>query len=237
MKCPNCGTPNLDSVRFCENCGTPLQAHHSAPEEPQQNPYQQNQYQQYPNQQYPNQQQNVYPPNGYQPSGYPQYPYQPVYVAPPLPMKWYKFLIYFALIASCVLNVVGAIITFTSGRYTVGSLTGERAKTLMYAAAPGLKGADIFYGIAQIVAAGLVFAAWFFLFKKKKNGPTCLYVTYAFNAAISVIWSIWVYAVAKDVLANPESTILSGIVTAVISVVMIIVNVIYFNKRKEIFVN
>ena len=270
MKCPNCGTPNLDSVKFCENCGTPLQAHHAAPEQPQQGYPQQGYPQQgypqqgypqqgypqqgYPQQGYPQQgyPQQGYPQQGYPQQGYPQqgYPYNQ-YVGPRIDpndpyhghsMKWYKFLIYFSLIASAVLNLYNAVRQFTVGNYTVEviggrTLSGKDAQNWMYVQAPGLKTADIVYGITLIVSAALLFVTWFYLFKRKKLGPTLLYVSYGFNMVISAVYSIWSYTAAKDVLKDPTMVLTSAITSAVFSIVMLVVNFVYFNKRKDVFIN
>ena len=242
MKCPNCGTPNLDSLKFCENCGYPLKAHHDAPAQPEQG---------YPQQGYP---QQGYPQQGYPQQGYPQqdYPHQPYPYYQPMnnpadpyhghSMKWYKFLVYFSLIASAVVSLFNAVRCFTTGNYTVEvyggkALIGKDAQDWMYAAAPGLKTADLFYGIVLTVSAALLIVTWYFLFKKKKLGPTLLYITYGFNAVTSTIYSIWGYSVAKDVLKEPLSVVTTAVTGAIVGILMIVVNVVYFNKRKDIFIN
>ena len=221
MKCPNCGMPNLDSVKFCENCGSPLQAHHAAPEQPQQD-------------QQPYPQQQPYP--GYQPAVNLNDPYHGH------SMKWYKFLVFFALIASAVVDLFNAFRSFTTGSYTVDIgagkvLTGKEAQEWMYLKAPGLKTADIFYGIALILCAGLLFAAWYYLYKKKKLGPTLLYVSYACSIVVSAAYSLWRYSAAKDVLKDPATVLTSAAISAIYSIVMLAANVVYFKKRKDIFVN
>lgn len=225
MKCQHCGAENVNATAFCENCGQPMAPQNAQPTQYTQPQYAQPQYTQ---------------PNQY---GQPA----PMYNAPADPynghsMKWYKFLVYFALIASAIGYIWNAITTFGTGNYTVeltkdDKLTGKEAKDWMYENASGLKTADLFYGICLIISAVLVLAAWYYLFKRKKQAPMIFYISYAFSSAISAIYSFWAYSTAKDVLKDPETVITSAITTVVFGVVMIIVNYIYFNKRKDIFVN
>lgn len=67
-----------------------------------------------------------YPPqNG---AEYQQQYYPPEQNQPELPMKWYKFTIYFALFAGSLMNLISAIMAFTGASYMtpkrfIGSMT------------------------------------------------------------------------------------------------------------------
>lgn len=200
-------------------------------------PVQPNQYAQ------PNQyvQPNQYAQPGFnQPNPYAQAPYNAPVNDPynGHPMKWYKFLVFFALIASAVLNIINGIRYLTSGNYRIsGYASGKEAKELIYMYAPGLRGADTFYAIALFISAVLLCATWYMLMKKKKIGPTLLCVSYGFNMVISIVYTIWLNAAHNGVLQNTASMTSAAIVSAVVSVVMIVVNIIYFKKRQDVFVN
>jgi len=117
-----------------------------------------------------------------------------------MPMKWYKFLIYFALIVGPVLNVLSGFASiFASKAFLVGIVS-------------------IGLGILGIVTRQA-------LATKKKNGPMLLLAMYAFSLVSSLLTAI-VYS----------SFSLYIIVSIIATGVIIILNKIYFDKRKDIFV-
>ena len=140
MFCPNCGKNVGDAERFCPNCGAAL--NQNTPSANPQPSYQQPAYQQ-PTYQQPN----------YHQGNYQQQPYQPVYQQPvqqyPYPMNWYKFVIYFALFASAVLNGITGIMHLTGGYWSAQGVEAE----WIYAVFSGLQVVDIFVGIASLVLA------------------------------------------------------------------------------------
>ena len=78
MFCENCGMKLSDGQKFCAQCGTPVKARPAQPT-----------YQQ------PTYQQPVYQQPVYQQPTYQQPVYQNQQMQPDMPMKWFKFLIYF----------------------------------------------------------------------------------------------------------------------------------------------
>lgn len=132
MHCTNCGTLLEDNAKFCQSCGAPVKKPAPAPAPqpepipqpapvpqpepipqpapvpqpapipqpapaPQQNPYSQADFQQTP---YGQQ-------NGQQPFG------QSAPVDKPLPMKWYKFVIYVQLFLAAVISLGNAVLYIT----------------------------------------------------------------------------------------------------------------------------
>ena len=194
--------------------------------------------------QYPNPQQPIYPGNDngvyQQPQNY-QQNYQPNYQqnyqqpyynnAAALnnepPMKWFKFLINFALFAGAVLNLITAI------RYFAGSIYGENSAGI-YSYFKGLKTVDIIYGVLCLGLVALALVARFSLSGFKKNGPTLLYTLYGANILFGVIYAIAVGIVCHDMSIAFSPGTIGGFIG---SGVMLAVNIIYFNKRKHMFVN
>ena len=79
-------------------------------------------------------------------------------------MKWYKFLIYFSLFASAVLNAISAIMYFKGASY------GDSAD-LVYDAFPGLQAIDVVCGMAFIGLAIMALVTRSALYWNKRKGP------------------------------------------------------------------
>ena len=235
--CNNCGKPLADDARFCTGCGTPVPDEVVQPYQQntyQQNPYQQNPYQQSPYQQNPYQQ-SPYQQSPYQQSPYQQPGYYPPYgvpMQPQLPMKWYKFLIYFSLFAAAVINIISGLAAITGGQYGVDT-------ELIYKNVPGLQTIDVLYGIALIGMGILALVTRSQLKNFRVNGPKLVSVLYGAGGAVSLIYVIAVSTAMQNSLLgsfyNPDYS--SYIVNLITTVVVLICNIIYFNKRKHLFVN
>ena len=201
------------------------------PAYPQQQTYRQQPYPQQTYQQPVYQQQNYQQPYGQQ--GY-QQPYrQSSLQNAGLPMNWHKFLVYFGLWAGAAFNLLSAILTLTGAQY------GEYSE-LVYAFIPGLKIADVVYGIVLIGIAVLGFITAFQLLKLKRGAPKLLTLLFILSAVASLLY------VAAEViillnygadLSDMVSTMATTLSSLGISVFMIIANSIYYKKRAHLFVN
>ena len=140
-------------------------------------------------------------------------------------MKWFKFLIYFALFASAVLNFFSAISFFTGATYGDPEVI-----EAIYETYPALKAVDITVGVLTLGLAGLAIFTRFQLAAFKKNAPILLYVMYGLDLAISLLY-VLVASVATGLNLFSGNTAVS-ILT---SVVMIACNVVYFKKRACLF--
>lgn len=243
MYCNKCGTQVPDDATFCSNCGARLsepaqQTEYQPPQQPghQQPPYQQGYQQdgyQSPYQQgyqpggYQSPYQQGYQP-GYQQPGY-QPPYQPGGMGSSLPMNWFKFLIYFALWASGVLNLIMGILVLTGAQYELYETGGAR---LVYTFFPGLKACDVIYGIVLVAFAAFAIYTRFRLARFCKNGPFCLYLLYGVQVVISLL-----YAGIASIIIGQNAFSADTISSLVVSIVMIAVNYVYFKKRGHLFVN
>jgi hypothetical protein len=145
-------------------------------------------------------------------------------------MGWFKFLIYFSLFAAAVLNVVNAIQLLTGSHYG-----NSDAAKLVYMVFPDMKGIDMITGFCMIAMAAVALIARFRLAGFHKNGPTLLYIVYAGNTIINLIYYFAAGSIVSfEVLTKASSNVITN---AVVSIVMIIINVTYFGKRKHLFVN
>lgn len=209
MFCPNCGAQLPDGAAFCSVCGQPQQNARPAYQQPQQN-YQQPYYQQ-PQQNYQ------------QPYYQPQQNYrQPVYQQ--LPMKWHKFLCYFCLWLSAVLNIVAGI------QY----LNGDARLVDVYV--PELETPNGVYGIFAILIGVLCAVTAILLLKFKKNGPRILHFTLLNSAVGTVVIMVWEALILSGYGADATVLYVSAGITLVASLIVIALNKTYYNKRAHLFV-
>lgn len=138
-------------------------------------------------------------------------------------MKWYKFLIYFSLFASAVLNAISAIMYFTGASY------GDSAD-LVYDAFPSLQAIDVVCGMAFIGLAIMALVTRSALNWNKRKGPKLLCTLYILNAVVGVLYAVVASAVTEEILFDE-----SIVINLIFSIVMAIANHIYFTKRKDMF--
>lgn len=223
MFCTKCGQQILDGSQFCPYCGAAQEtARSDGGMARQATPL--NAVQQPP---FPNggatgyYQQNAVPQNA---PGYGKYgPFEGK-------MKWYKFLSYFALWASALLNAYNGI------QFMTGSLYGDsQTASLVYGMFPRLKTLDTFCGIASLAVAALAVITALKLLGLKKDAPKFLIGVYCATLLVGLIYAFLASKTLgvslKDVL-DTSST--SSIAT---SAAMIGINMDYFRKRASLFVN
>ena len=153
-------------------------------------------------------------------------------IHPKRPMKWFKFLIYFSLWAGAILNIGNGIMTMSGMQYeTEPEVTAE----LVYAFFKELKTIDLLYGIALIAFAVYMIVIRFRLAGYYKNGPAMFISAYVIALLINVAYYATVLIVVPE--AVEVATVVATIVGNVIgNGLMIVLNSIYFKKRKHLFV-
>lgn len=170
---------------------------------------------------------------------YEQQPVQNQYTAPasnPIaqhPMKWFKFLIYFALFFGAFINFVFGFNYITGGIYFSQS-NGQVTAEMVYGTyGAGLKVLDVIQGILMIAIAAFGVYTRFRLSKYRANAPLCVYILYGAGAGLTLLYSIALLAVTG---LNQLITV-SNITSLVVTVGFILLNYAYFTKRKDLFVN
>ena len=160
-----------------------------------------------------------------------QDPNAPLYQDPfrGFPMKWHKFLIYFALWASAVLNLVFATRTLTL-------VFGGNAD---YSAVPNIfKYIDVIYAVITIGIAALQFVTVVRLIGLKRGAPQLLIKTYIAVGASDVIYTVIAYAILIKQYGSVMSLLSPTLVFKIaISVIMVCANIMYYKKREALFVN
>lgn len=221
MYCPNCRSQLIDGSIYCPVCGTQLA-------QAQQVNYQQMNYQQ-PVQQM-NYQQPVQPQmvnNG----NYVQQPVQPQMQQKPLGMKWFKFLIYFQLFVASLVSLLTGVFLFTGKIYTGAS---AEEVELLYMYFPNLKTFNLCMGVVYVVLCILYLVTRFMLSGYRKAGPAMLIAMYVGSLLISVLLVLITLQLVGGVVYEINITTITSVIT---SIVMIVCNIIYFKKRKHLFIN
>ena len=143
-----------------------------------------------------------------------------------MPMGWYKFLIYFSLFASAVLNIISGISSITGLHY------GE-FNQLIYAYYDGLKTVDIIMGFFSIALGVVSIIVRQNLAHYKKGAPLSLIGLYIASLVISVIYVIAVSLVTNLSITAFLSTAI--IINFIVSIIMTCVNYVYFKNRRHLF--
>ncbi len=150
-----------------------------------------------------------------------------------LPMKWFKFLIYFSLFVSCALNVGFAVQMLTGFVYG-----GTNEAELVYSVFPGMKTLDVLIGILALISAALAIYARFRLARFRVNGPMMLTVLYVMAVLTNLVYLIGAGLILQ---ANGYTLVFSQyssiIISFVASIAMIFINKTYFHNRAHLFVN
>ena len=211
--CTYCGTKLVDGTRFCPNCGNPVgETEGDGRPDP-----------------------GIGQPYGVGAAGG-QAPYSSAgssydsgnrSAADPagMPMGWHKFLMVIFIIGG-IISILNGITMLTGIQYSMQGADPDA----VYSYFPGLRMWDYVYGVICI-ALGV-----FQIYVRNRlngfyaNGPKLLMIFYIVGIVTSVLYLFNASAIIGD--APVES-----IGSVIVSVVMMIINYIYYRKRKELFVN
>lgn len=229
MFCNQCGAPMVEGQLTCTACGAYVGSQPAADNQQnqyqqnqyQQNQYQQNQYQQ-PQYQQPQYQQNQYQQNQYHPNQYQA-------ACPQLGMNWFKFVIWVQLFITTITGVFNGYQIFTGAHYKLSDMRLE----MLYDMYEGLQGIDSVIGISFMCLGAFALVTRFALAGFKKVGPVMYISLLAMVIVLNVIYVIAVDAIVDNIQVTDSSIIVS----IVIYVALLICNIIYFRKRKHLFVN
>ena len=140
------------------------------------------------------------------------------------PLKWHKFLIYFALWAGAILNVVNGFNHITGGIY-------EGSASYVYYTYPGMKTTDTVMGVAIIALAMYMIFVRFQLAGFKTGAPKKLVILYVLTAGLNLVHVLALSAATGTPFSASFLGILVGNITPAI------INSVYYGKRADLFVN
>lgn len=153
------------------------------------------------------------------------------------PMKWYKFVIYFQLFAAALLNLGSGIAFFTGSQYGLNSYELK----LLYGVLGNLKTLDICMGMVAMFLAVFAIVVRQKLAHFDEQGPK-LYLSYQLitvgaNLLYIVIATVIVYQAFGDSSGDVWNMFTGAYASCGAGISMYLVNKVYFNNRKEYFVN
>lgn len=146
---------------------------------------------------------------------------------PSFPMKWYNFLIRFALWVYAAVNIVYGFL------YIAGGSQPEE----MLASFPILSTIDLFYGVLTLGMGVLALVTRFALAGYKKNAPALIVGFHTYGLVISLGYNALVLNITSSVY-DPVDLIITGMsvgVSVIINATLIGCNYVYFKKRKRLF--
>ena len=165
---------------------------------------------------------------------------QPAPIAPELVkyinMKWHNFLIYFGLWVGAAYNITAAIKLLLGLDYT-SETRGETVNIsdVVYAMFDGLQVVDIVFGALLFAIAGLAIYTRFQLSAFRKKGPKLLMAVYIASTVWNLTYTVCVVAIVGFDVLDSTDVISNTIGNLVGSVVAVIINYIYYNKRYDLF--
>lgn len=218
MYCSNCGGLVPDGQYTCPNCGAYVGSTRQTYNTPNQN-MQQGYYQ--------NNMQN----NSFNNVGQ-MYQNNVQYAQPELGMKWFKFIIYCQLFLSALSNIIYGF------RIMLGAHYGVTSKQLnyIYNHFDGLKILDVCIGICMVLLGVLALITRFMLSGYKKRGPA-MYIGYLIASIVMFLVYICAFYIIVISVESTVSISSDSYISLVTSIVLLVLNVIYFKKRKHLFVN
>ncbi len=145
----------------------------------------------------------------------------------PMPMKWFKFLIYVSLILTGVGNIYIGYATFNGSLYGDADVAAQ-----VYALYSGLQVIDKIYGLALVVFGVCALYVRQQMARYRRQAPKRLLILYTISILLSVVYLVLV------MFATGMNTFdLETLGSLGVSALMVFVNKIYFDKRNHLFVN
>ena len=155
---------------------------------------------------------------------------------PEKPMAWFKFLITFWIFA----GIIGDLLVgfqYGSGAKWMDSTAGNISYAKqVYEAFPLQQSIDYMASLVLSAAAILRLFARGELARYNKKGPLLFYICLILEASTEIVWSLMTDTIVGGVLA--DETYVTGLFARMIfNIVFLWLNVVYFNKRRELFGN
>ncbi len=144
------------------------------------------------------------------------------------PLKWFKYIIYLQLFLNVVMLGIEGIL------YVSGAIYQGDAELIYLYYGNGIKVLDVLYGTLLLGMAGFALYTRMRLAKFRKNGPLCYLIFLIVPTVGSVAYMLVLCLLTQQWHLLNFSSIFGSMVGMVVA---IIVNYIYFKKRRVLFIN
>ena len=150
-------------------------------------------------------------------------------------MKWFKFIIYAALFIGAAFNILCGIGYIMGLQYSAASSSAEA----IYLHFPMISIVDKVYGVLLICLGCGALYTRFRLAKFMKDGPRCYFLLQIISIFVSVLYTLAVYIVLIQSGYNTFTveTLLSDFTSTIPAIIILIINTVYFQKRRHLFAN
>ena len=148
-------------------------------------------------------------------------------VIPRYSLKWHNFLMVVMIIGG-ILTILNGILTVAGTNYVRQGVTAEQ----VYRVFPRLKACDILYGIALIGMGIFEIIVRNRLHNFSRSGVSILNTLYILSPVITVLYLLLASSATNISLLDAST---AGSVIA--SVVLLFINITYYGRRKDLFIN
>lgn len=143
-------------------------------------------------------------------------------------MKWYRFIIYVQLFLMTFSNLTSAFMAIAGKSYDYAG----GSSAAVYTQFPAMRAVDMTYGFVMLVIAFSAVYVRNQLAGFRSGAPNKYLLLFAVNFAAGVIYLFVASKVTGTVLVD-----VNEIFSSVGSILMLIINGIYFRKREHLFIN
>ena len=141
------------------------------------------------------------------------------------PLRWHRFMMV-AMIIGAILTILSGILTVTGYQYFTSGVEASR----VYDVYPGLRGCDIAYGVAMIAIGIFQIFVRNRLNSFSRSGIPSMVVLYIVSIASTVVYLLVAGSVSRLNLFDS-----SAVASLILSAAFLIINCIYYFKRRELF--
>lgn len=146
------------------------------------------------------------------------------------PMKWYKFLIYVSLILSGTLNIVGGVINIMEGIGWMQTGVPDGLSAAVTEVYGPLTIMNMVFGVLFIAQGVYAMIVRQMLAGYRKGAPKHLLILYVITFIMNCV-----YTIATALIIGQSIAGITDITSIVMSVLMVVANKVYFDKREHLF--